>query len=57
LKFSGVIRENGMKKKDQEKNKYTSLNDWHQEIKHLIWPFVIMMVIFTGVLIFVFLNT
>ncbi|MBN2173298.1 MAG: hypothetical protein JW731_04155 [Bacteroidales bacterium] len=46
-----------MKKKDQEKNEYTSLNDWHQEIKYLIWPFIIMMAIVIGVLIFIILNT
>lgn len=43
--------------KSLSKNEYTSINDWYQEIKHLIWPFIIMMVIFTGVLIFFFLLT
>lgn len=45
-----------IKKKDQKKNEYTSINDWYKEIKHLIWPFTIMMVIFIVVLIFIILN-
>ena len=25
--------------------KYESFNDWYKEIKHLVWPFIIMVLI------------
>lgn len=52
-RFLKTTRESMMKTKGQEENEYTSVNDWYQDIKHLAWPLIIVLIIFMGALIFV----